>query len=128
LNFTGSAAEINSISIDTSLAGNSNTAVPTEAAVKTYVDDGLSEKAPINNPTFTGTVAGISKSMVGLGNVTNESKTTMFNDSSFTGTTTAANLTVSGNITSPTKPLIDNHITNKKYVDTRAIAMGIALS
>lgn len=128
LNFTGSTAEINSISIDTSLAGNSNNAVPTEAAVKTYVDDGLVEKAPINNPTFTGTVAGVSKSMIGLGNVTNESKTTMFNDSSFTGNTTAANLTVTGNITSSTKPLVDNHITNKKYVDTRAIAMGIALS
>jgi hypothetical protein len=31
----------------------------------------LSAKAPINNPTFTGTVAGISATMVGLGNVDN---------------------------------------------------------
>jgi hypothetical protein len=34
---------------------------------------GLSAKAPINNPTFTGSVGGISKSMVGLGNVENTS-------------------------------------------------------
>ena len=128
LNFSGSANEITAITIDTSLAGNSNTTIATEAAVKTYVDDGLDLKAPINNPTFTGTVSGITKSMVGLGNVTNESKSTMFNNSTFTGTTTAANLTVTGNITSSTPPTTVNHITNKKYVDTRAIAMGIAMS
>lgn len=128
LNFTGSAAQITSISIDTSLTGNSNTAVPTEAAVKTYVDDGLSFKAPIANPTFTGTVSGVTKSMVGLGNVTNESKATMFTSPTFTGTATAADLTVSGHITSSTTPTNINHVPNKKYVDTRAIAMGIALS
>lgn len=33
----------------------------------------LSSKAPMSNPTFTGTVSGISKSMVGLGNVDNTS-------------------------------------------------------
>jgi hypothetical protein len=31
----------------------------------------LNSKAPINNPTFTGTVSGVTKSMVGLGNVDN---------------------------------------------------------
>lgn len=38
--------------------------------------------------TFSGTVNGITASMVGLGNVTNESKATMFTNPSFTGTTT----------------------------------------
>ena len=40
-------------------------------ATKSYVDaaDGL--KAPLASPTFTGTVAGITKAMVGLGNVDN---------------------------------------------------------
>jgi uncharacterized protein (TIGR02145 family) len=33
----------------------------------------INAKAPINNPTFTGTVGGISKTMVGLGNVDNTS-------------------------------------------------------
>jgi hypothetical protein len=48
----------------------------------------LGTKAPINSPTFTGTVSGITASMVGLGNVTNESKSTMFTSPTFTGTTT----------------------------------------
>jgi hypothetical protein len=43
-------------------------------------------KADINSPTFTGTVGGITQSMVGLGNVTNESKATMFTNATFTGT------------------------------------------
>lgn len=34
---------------------------------------GLALKAPINNPTFTGTVSGVTKAMVGLGNVDNTS-------------------------------------------------------
>ena len=34
---------------------------------------GLALKAPINNPTFTGTVSGVTKSMVDLGNVDNTS-------------------------------------------------------
>jgi len=49
-------------------------------ATKTYVDNAgsalqtnIDAKAPIANPTFTGTVAGITKSMVGLGNVDNTS-------------------------------------------------------
>ena len=50
----------------------------------------LNAKAPINNPTFTGTVSGITKTMVGLGNVTNESKTTMFTSPNFTGNATVA--------------------------------------
>ena len=37
------------------------------------LDTGLDAKAPINAPTFTGTVSGITKSMVGLGNVDNTS-------------------------------------------------------
>jgi hypothetical protein len=44
--------------------------------------------APINNPTFTGTVAGITATMVGLSNVTNESKTNMFTSPTFTGSVT----------------------------------------
>ena len=42
--------------------------------------------ATLASPTFTGTVSGISSTMVGLGNVTNESKTDMFTDPSFSGT------------------------------------------
>lgn len=44
------------------------------------------------SPTFTGTVSGITQTMVGLSNVTNESKATMFTDSTFTGTTNVETL------------------------------------
>ena len=39
----------------------------------TSVANSIATKAPIESPTFTGTVAGITKSMVGLGNVDNTS-------------------------------------------------------
>jgi hypothetical protein len=42
-------------------------------------------KAPTANPIFTGTVQGVSATMVGLGNVTNESKVTMFTNPILTG-------------------------------------------
>ena len=38
------------------------------------------------DPSFTGTVGGVTKQMVGLSNATNESKATMFTDPTFTGT------------------------------------------
>lgn len=58
-----------------------------------------------NNPTFTGTVTGVTASMVGLGNVTNESKTTMFNNPAFTGTVTGvtASMVGLGNVTNESK-------------------------
>jgi hypothetical protein len=49
----------------------------------------ISGYATLASPTFTGTVSGITATMVGLGNVTNESKATMFTNSTFTGTTNA---------------------------------------
>jgi hypothetical protein len=49
----------------------------------------LNTKAPINNPTFTGTVSGISKTMVGLSNVDNTSDA---NKPVSTATQTALNL------------------------------------
>ncbi len=42
-----------------------------DPAFFTTTANNLALKAPINNPTFTGTVGGVTKSMVGLGNVDN---------------------------------------------------------
>ena len=56
---TATAAELNYVSGVTS-------------AIQTQLD----AKAPIASPTFTGTVSGITKSMVGLGNVDNTSDST----------------------------------------------------
>ena len=48
-------------------------ALGSDASFSTTVSNAIGLKAPINNPTFTGTVGGISKSMVGLGNADNTS-------------------------------------------------------
>lgn len=49
------------------------TALGNDASFSATVTNSLAAKAPINNPTFTGTVSGVTKSMVGLGNVDNTS-------------------------------------------------------
>ena len=49
------------------------TAINGDAAFASTVTTQIGLKAPINNPTFTGTVGGITKAMVGLGNVDNTS-------------------------------------------------------
>ncbi len=48
-------------------------ALGSDANFSTTVTNSLAAKAPINNPTFTGTVSGVTKAMVGLGNVDNTS-------------------------------------------------------
>jgi hypothetical protein len=74
-------------------------------ATQSWASSLLDTKAPINNPTFTGTVSGISATMVGLGNVTNESKATMFADPTFTGTVSgvSASMVGLGNVTNESK-------------------------
>jgi hypothetical protein len=71
----------------------------------TAITNEIGLKAPINNPTFTGTVNGITATMVGLGNVTNESKTTMFSSPTFTGTVSGVTATHVGlgNVTNESK-------------------------
>lgn len=48
-------------------------ALGNDASFASTVTNSLASKAPINNPTFTGTVGGVTKSMVGLGDVDNTS-------------------------------------------------------
>ena len=57
--------------------------------VSTAQQTALNLKANLASPTFTGTVAGVTKTMVGLSNVANESKATMFSSAALTGTPTA---------------------------------------
>ena len=56
--------------VDNSLALNANQST---TYTKTEVDNSLAIKAPMNSPTFTGTVSGIAKAMVQLRNVDNTS-------------------------------------------------------
>ena len=53
--------------------GNVNNTSDANKPISTATQTALDSKAPINNPTFTGTVGGITKSMVGLSNVDNTS-------------------------------------------------------
>ena len=59
-----------------------------DANFASTVTTSIGLKAPIDSPTFTGTVSGITKTMVGLGNVLNETKATAFTSPTFTGTAT----------------------------------------
>ena len=90
------------------------------SAIQTQIDSKLATStaattyAPIASPTFTGTVSGITKSMVGLGSVDNTADTAKpvstaqqtaldlkanLAGPTFTGTVSAADLTLSGNLT-----------------------------
>jgi hypothetical protein len=73
----------------------------------------LSPFAPKDSPTFTGTVNGITSGMVGLGNVANESKATMFADAALTGTPTAPTPIDNSNV---------NRIATTGYIENLDIA------
>jgi len=90
------------------LSNNSGEAATPTVAVDTAVI------APLASPTFTGTVSGITKAMVGLGNADNTSDANKpvstatqaalnlksnLASPTFTGTVTTSNLTVGGNLT-----------------------------
>jgi hypothetical protein len=64
-------------------------AINDDANYTTTITTALGTKAPIDNPSFTGTVAGVTKSHVGLGNVDNTSDD---NKPVSTATQTALNL------------------------------------
>lgn len=66
---TASASELNILDGATLSTTELNYVDGVTSAIQTQLD----AKAPLNSPTFTGTVSGISKSMVGLGNVDNTS-------------------------------------------------------
>jgi hypothetical protein len=90
--FTGTVAGITKSMVGLSNVDNtSDTNKPISSATQTALDAKLSSSttyAPIANPAFTGTVSGVTKSMVGLGNVDN---TTDLNKPISTATQTALN-------------------------------------
>jgi len=102
-------ATITEFSTDETLASESDAKVPTELAVKTYVDTEVSSKANTDSPTFTGTVTANNASITG-------------------GVTVAQNIIANNNVVINKLPTATNHAANKKYVDVRAVAMSIALS
>jgi len=108
-----------------------NADISSSAAIATSkisgLDTALAAKAPLASPTFTGTVSGITKSMVGLGNVDNTSDA---NKPVSTATQTAldaklslAGGTMTGTLTLAGAPTSDLHAATKLYVD--GVASGI---
>ena len=77
----------------------------TNQELDTSLANTIDSKAPIESPVFTGTVSGVTAEMVGLGNVTNESKITMFTNPTFTGTVSGvtASMVGLGNVTNESK-------------------------
>ena len=61
----------NPVNVSTITTTNLSYLANSTSNLQTQIDSLSTIKAPINNPTFTGTVSGITKSMVGLGNVDN---------------------------------------------------------
>jgi hypothetical protein len=93
-------------------------------ALTADVNTALDLKAPIDSPTFTGTVAGITKTMVGLGNADN---TTDAEKPISTATQTAldaklnlAGGTMTGTLTLSGAPSSSLHAATKQYVDNTA--------
>jgi len=75
----------------TNLQATADAAAPQSSTyTKTAVDTALAAKAPLASPGFTGTVTGITASMVGLGSVTNDKQLKDSQTLAITGDATAA--------------------------------------
>lgn len=75
LTYTDATGEIkvDTTTIQTRVANVSDTEIGYLDGVSSAIQTQLNAKAPVNSPTFTGTISGITKSMVGLGDVDNTS-------------------------------------------------------
>jgi hypothetical protein len=89
--------------------------------ITSNVQDQLDDKAPLESPTFTGTVSGVTKTHVGLGNVDNTSDADK-PVSTATQTALDAKLslsggTMTGRVTLSADPTQALHAVTKQYVD-----------
>lgn len=109
--FTGDV----SLPVTTTIGNLSSTEVGYLATVTSDVQAQLDSKAPTANPTFTGTVSGVTKAHVGLGNVDNTSDA---NKPVSTATQTAldakaslSGATFTGDVTVETDLIVDGNLT-----------------
>ena len=91
-----------------------------DANFATTVTTALGTKAPINNPTFTGTVSGITATMVGLGNVANISAVDLLTNTILEGTTQLQAATFTGTVTMQQSV--------EKFVTASVVAGAVALN
>jgi len=130
-NDTTGAISVDTTAIQARVADVSDTEIGYLNGVTSAIQTQLNDKAPIASPTFTGTVAGITKTMVGLGNVDN---TTDANKPVSTATQTALDLkapiaspTFTGTVTVPT-PVNSTDAATKAYVDALGEGLHIHAS
>ena len=121
-------------------------AINDDASFASTVTTALGNKAPIESPTFTGTVSGVTKTHVGLGNVDNTTDANKpvstatqtaldlksnLSGPTFTGTVTLPSTTSIGNVTSTEIGYVDGVTSaiqtqiNTKASTGKAIAMAI---
>ena len=122
---TASAAELNTLDGITASTAELNYVDGVTSAIQTQIDS----KASLAGATFTGTVAGITKTMVGLANVDNTSdankpvsnatQTALDGKLSLTGGTLTGALTLSG------APAADLQAATKAYVDNLATGIKV---
>lgn len=86
-------------------------AINDDASYAATIVTALALKAPLASPTFTGTVSGITKAMVGLGNVDNTSNAT---ERAAAVALTNKDLTAKSNVLSPAN--VGANFTNNVYV------------
>jgi hypothetical protein len=91
------AALVNSAGATLDTLGEIATALGNDENLSTTLTNAIALKAPINAPTFTGTVSGITKTMVGLGNLDNTSDA-----AKPVSTATQTALDLKANLASPT--------------------------
>ena len=97
--------------------------------VTSSIQTQLDGKASLAGATFTGTVSGISKSMVGLANVDNTSDTnkpvSTAQQTAINGRLALSGGTLTGALTLPGAPTADLHAATKAYVDTLATGLRV---
>lgn len=123
--FTGTV----SLTANTSIGTVDSTEIGYLNGVTSAIQTQLDAKAPIANPTFTGTVSGVTKSMVGLGNVDNTADADK-PISSATQTALDAKLalaggTMTGDLTLVGAPTQALHAATKAYVDNVSAGLHI---
>jgi hypothetical protein len=95
------------------------------SSIQTQIDG----KASLNGATFTGTVAGISKSMVGLGNVDNTSDAnkpvSTAQQTAINGRLALSGGTLTGPLTLSGAPTSDLQAATKAYVDNLATGLSV---
>jgi hypothetical protein len=122
---TASAAELNTLDGITASTEELNYVDGVTSSIQTQID----AKASLAGATFTGTVSGISKGMVGLGNVDNTSDAnkpvSTAQQTAINGRLALSGGTLTGALTLNGAPTSDLQAATKAYVDTLATGLRV---